>query len=52
MLFNDVLLRTRRALSLYKVYGESGLQVLNGTSLSSINALLVLNSINAILALN
>ena len=29
---NDALLRTRRALSLYKVYGDSALLVLNGTS--------------------
>ena len=41
-LFNNALLRTRRVLSLYKVYGDSALLVLNGTSLNSINALLVL----------
>ena len=39
----DILLRTRRALSLYKVYGNSVLLVLNGTSLSSFNALLALS---------
>ena len=39
----DVLLRTRRALSLYKVYGDSSLSVLNGTSLNCNNALLALN---------
>ena len=30
MTYKDVLLRTRRALSLYKVYGDSALLVLNG----------------------
>ena len=40
MLFTDVPLRTRRALSLYKVYGNSALLVLNGTSLNSDNTLL------------
>ena len=40
IMFKDVLLRTRRALSLYKVYGDSALLVLNGTSLNSANALL------------
>ena len=30
-LFKDILFRTRRALSLYKVYGNSALLVLNGT---------------------
>ena len=39
----DVPLRTRRALSLYKVYGDSALTVLSGTLLNSINALLVLS---------
>ena len=39
----DVPLRTRRALSLYKVVGDSALLVLNGTSLSCNNALLALN---------
>ena len=51
MLFKDVLLRTRRALSLYILYGDSGLLNLNGTSLNSVNALLVL-SVNALLALS
>ena len=41
--FNDVLLRTRRALSLNKVYGINALLVLNKTWLNSINALLVLS---------
>ena len=36
-LFNDVPLRTRRALLLYRVYGDSALLVLNGTLLNSIN---------------
>ena len=40
MLFKDVLLRTRRALLLYIVYGDSPLLALNGTSLNSVNALL------------
>ena len=39
----DVPLRTRRALLLYKVYGDSALLVLNGTSLICNNALLALN---------
>ena len=39
----DVTLRTRRGLSLYKVYGDSALLVLNGISLVSVNALLALN---------
>ena len=43
MLFKDVPLRTRRALLLYKVYCDSALLVLNGTSLDSVNALLALN---------
>ena len=41
--FSDVLLKTRRAILLYKVYGDSALLVLNGTSLNSVNALLVLS---------
>ena len=41
--FKDVPLRTRRALLLYKVYGDSALLVLNGTSLICNNALLALN---------
>ena len=43
MQFKDVPLRTRRALLLYKVYGNSALLVLNGTSLICNNALLALN---------
>ena len=39
----DVPLRTRKALSLYKVYCYSTLLVLNGTSLNSINTLLALS---------
>ena len=39
----DVPLRTRRALLLYKVNGNSALLVLNGTSLICYNALLALN---------
>ena len=42
-LFKNVALRTRRALLLYNVYGDSALLVLNGTSLNINNALLVLN---------
>ena len=42
MLFIDVPLRTRRALLLYNVYGDSTLLVLNGTLLNSANALLAL----------
>ena len=42
-LFKDVPLRTRRVLLLYKVYGDSALLVLNGTSLNRDSALLVLN---------
>ena len=41
--FKDVPLRTRRALSLYKVFGDSALLVLNGTSLNSDSTLLILN---------
>ena len=41
--FKDVLLRTRRVLSLYKVYGDRALLVFNGTSLNCNNALLALN---------
>ena len=68
MLLNTVLLRSRRALLLYNVYGDnvlnrtslnsdSALLVLNRTSLNSDNALLVLNrtslnSDNALLVLN
>ena len=53
----DVLLRIRRVLSLYKVYGDSALLILNGISLSCNNALLILNRIslscnNALLAPN
>ena len=32
MMYKDVPLRTRRVLSLYKVYGDSAILVLNGTS--------------------
>ena len=39
----DVPLRTRRALSLHKVYGNSALLVLNGTSLVCNSALLALS---------
>ena len=42
-LFKDVSLRTRRALSLYKVYGDSALLVFNGTWLNNDGALLTLN---------
>ena len=41
--FKDVLLRTRRVLWLYKVYGDSALLVLYGTSLKCSNTLLALN---------
>ena len=40
--FNDILLRTRRALMLYKVCGNSAHLVLKGTSLNGDNALLAL----------
>ena len=55
--FKDVLLGTRRGLSLYKVDGDSALLVLNRTPFVSVNALLVLNrtsfvSVNTLLALN
>ena len=43
MQFKDVQLKTRRALSPYKVYGDSALLVLEGTSLNSANVLLALN---------
>ena len=43
MLLNDVPLRTRRVLSLYKVYGNSALLVLNRTSMNSVNTLLALS---------
>ena len=42
-IFKDVPLRTRWALTLYNVYGDSALLVLNGTSLSSDRAPLALN---------
>ena len=45
-LFNDVLLRTRRALSPYTLYSDSAILVLNGTSLNIVNALLALNLTN------
>ena len=40
MEFKDVPLRTKRGLSLYKVYCGSTLLILNGTSLNRVNALL------------
>ena len=47
MVFNDVLLRTRRALSLdkvyEKVYGDRALLVLNGTLLNNVSVLLALS---------
>ena len=43
MLFKDVPLRTRRALSLYKVYADSALLVLKGISLISVSTLLALS---------
>ena len=43
MLGKDVQLTTRRALLLYKVFGDSTLLVLSGTLLNSISALLDLN---------
>ena len=42
-IFKDVPSRTRKVLSLYKVYGNSALLVLNGTSLNIDSALLPLN---------
>ena len=42
-IFKDILLRTRRALMLYTVNGDSALLVLNGTSLKSGSVLLALN---------
>ena len=49
-LTNIVSLGTRRALALYKVYGSSALLVLNGTSLNSDNALLVLSLSHVVLS--
>ena len=46
MHFKDVMLITRRTLSLYKIYGDSALMILNGTSLNSVNALLALSPRN------
>ena len=43
MLPNDVLLRTRRAQSLNKVYSDNALLVRKGTSLNNNNALLALS---------
>ena len=43
MLFKDVPMRTRRALSLYRVCDVSDLLVLNGLLLKSVNVLLALN---------
>ena len=37
------MLRTKRALSIYKVYGDNAFLVLNGTSLNSVNAILALS---------
>ena len=45
MLFNDVPMRTRRVLSLYKVYGNNTLLVLNWTSLNSLNAVTIIVTI-------
>ena len=42
-MFKDVPFRTRRALSLYKVYGDNALLVLNRTSFNGDSALLALN---------
>ena len=42
-LLNHVPFRTRRVLSLYKVYGDSVVLVLNRIPLDSINAFLVLS---------
>ena len=42
-ILKDVPLRTRRALSLYDVYGNSALLVFNGTSLNSDSTVLALN---------
>ena len=43
MMLKDVALRTKRGLSMYKVYGDSTLLVLNGTPLNSVNAILALS---------
>ena len=43
MLHNDVPLRTRRALSQNRVYGESAFLVLNGALLNRVNVLLALS---------
>ena len=45
-LLNNIQLRTRKVLLLYKVNGNNALLVLNGTSLNSYNALLGLDWIN------
>ena len=42
MVFKNVPLRTRRALSLYEIDGDSALLALNKTSLNSINTLLAI----------
>ena len=42
-IFKDVPLRTRRALSLYNVYGDNALPVLSGVSLNRDSGLLDLN---------
>ena len=51
MQFNNVPLITRMALLLHKVYGDNVLFVLNGTSMSSANALLVLSRRNMIISM-
>ena len=43
VLVKNVLLRTRRVLSLYNLYGNNALLVFNGTSLNSNKTLLALN---------
>ena len=43
LIFKDVPLRTRRALSLYNVYGDNALPVLSGVSLNRDSGLLDLN---------
>ena len=48
MLFKDVSLRIRRALSQYKVCGDITLLVLNGASLNRANALLALSRLYGI----
>ena len=45
---NNVPLRARRLLSLYKFYGDSAFLVHNGTSLNSVNTLLALSRLHAV----